>query len=185
MNYETYLEHHGILGQKHGVKNGPPYPLKPSAHSASEKKSGWRQSLDDSTKRKDIAKKVAIGALAVGTVAAASVYVSKHPEIAVKVAKAMKNVNVKDLSAKTISNGKEYATKALTSAKNSVKEGIKEASKEAPKKLAKTVTTGAILYGGKKILDKSVGKHTSDVIFKANDPKQIGKFWKVQQQEDD
>lgn len=24
---ESYLEHHGILGQKWGVKNGPPYPL--------------------------------------------------------------------------------------------------------------------------------------------------------------
>lgn len=24
---ENYLAHHGILGQKHGVKNGPPYPL--------------------------------------------------------------------------------------------------------------------------------------------------------------
>lgn len=24
---ETYLSHHGIKGQKHGVRNGPPYPL--------------------------------------------------------------------------------------------------------------------------------------------------------------
>ena len=33
-----HLEHHGIKGQKWGDRNGPPYPLKPSAHSAAEKK---------------------------------------------------------------------------------------------------------------------------------------------------
>lgn len=32
-----YLEHHGIKGQKWGVRNGPPYPLKENAHSTSEK----------------------------------------------------------------------------------------------------------------------------------------------------
>ena len=30
MENENYLEHHGIEGQKHGVRNGPPYPLKPA-----------------------------------------------------------------------------------------------------------------------------------------------------------
>lgn len=40
-----YLAHHGILGQKWGKQNGPPYPLGASDHSASEKKAGWRKSL--------------------------------------------------------------------------------------------------------------------------------------------
>lgn len=40
------LSHHGILGQKWGKKNGPPYPLGSSDHSASEKKAGWRKSLN-------------------------------------------------------------------------------------------------------------------------------------------
>lgn len=34
------LYHHGIPGQKWGERNGPPYPLKPGAHSAAEKKHG-------------------------------------------------------------------------------------------------------------------------------------------------
>lgn len=40
------LSHHGILGQKWGKRNGPPYPLGAGDHSASEKKAGWRKSLD-------------------------------------------------------------------------------------------------------------------------------------------
>ena len=40
------LAHHGILGQKWGKRNGPPYPLDAEDHSASERKAGWRKSLD-------------------------------------------------------------------------------------------------------------------------------------------
>ena len=40
-----YISHHGILGQRWGTKNGPPYPLGSGDHSASEKKAGWRSSL--------------------------------------------------------------------------------------------------------------------------------------------
>lgn len=35
---EKYLMHHGILGQKWGVKNGPPYPLGGGDYTQSEKK---------------------------------------------------------------------------------------------------------------------------------------------------
>lgn len=46
----TYLQHHGILGMRWGVRNGPPYPIGVSRHSASEKRAGWRKSLDKSGK---------------------------------------------------------------------------------------------------------------------------------------
>ena len=41
----NYLMHHGILGQKYGVRNGPPYPLDAKDHSASEKKAGYKKSI--------------------------------------------------------------------------------------------------------------------------------------------
>jgi len=43
---EYYLYHHGILGQRWGRRNGPPYPLDATDHSSSERKAGWKKSLD-------------------------------------------------------------------------------------------------------------------------------------------
>lgn len=43
--FETAIYHHGILGQRHGVRNGPPYPLGSGQHSTAEKKAGWKKSL--------------------------------------------------------------------------------------------------------------------------------------------
>lgn len=42
-----YLEHHGIKGQKWGVRNGPPYPLDYEDHNASEKSKNSKGSLDN------------------------------------------------------------------------------------------------------------------------------------------
>ena len=42
---ELMLYHHGVLGQRWGKKNGPPYPIAPGAHSAAEKRAGWQDSL--------------------------------------------------------------------------------------------------------------------------------------------
>lgn len=44
------LHHHGIFGQRWGVRNGPPYPLDDEDHSARERKAGWKASLNNSGK---------------------------------------------------------------------------------------------------------------------------------------
>ena len=58
IDYKNELRHHGIKGQKWGVRNGPPYPLGASDHSASERKAGWRASAKSSKKERPAIKKV-------------------------------------------------------------------------------------------------------------------------------
>ena len=54
---DNYLAHHGILGQKWGQRNGPPYPLDANAHSAAEKRlKGKNEGELDSWKAKKTAK---------------------------------------------------------------------------------------------------------------------------------
>ncbi len=55
MYYSTCLAHHGILGQKWGKRNGPPYPLDAEDHSKAEQKAGWRKSLDKPTQKTKVA----------------------------------------------------------------------------------------------------------------------------------
>ena len=61
------LMHHGILGQKWGRRNGPPYPLDAKHHSASEKEAGWRKSLNKIKLTDNQKKAIKIGAAIAGT----------------------------------------------------------------------------------------------------------------------
>lgn len=59
-DYRNELRHHGIKGQKWGVKNGPPYPLGASDHSSSEKKAGWKVNNTLAKKKESNVKKVVV-----------------------------------------------------------------------------------------------------------------------------
>ena len=178
-NYSNELYHYGIRGMKWGVRR---YQNKDGSYTNAGKK---RRSADPETiqKRKDTAKKVAIGLAAVGTVAAATALYGKNSEVINKmmVSVGKKTVSgIKAASSKTVNAGKKYAKEALTG----VKEGAQEAIKEAPKKAAKAVITGVTLNATKRALDAAVGKEEAARIFQANEKKKISSFWKVNDQRD-
>ena len=175
-NNELY--HYGVQGMKWGVRR---YQNKDGSLTAAGKKRA--KNPETTARRKAIAKKVALGTLATVTVATAAVIAARNPAVRSAMSKiGSKTVSsLKKAPSKTIELGKKAAKASLEGAKAGIKEGIKE----APKKATKAIVTGVTLNVAKRALDSAVGKQESAKIFQANDPKKIGKFWKVNREDDD
>lgn len=130
------LYHHGILGMKWGRKQGPPYPLGASDHSAAEKKAGYRKSIGGGrneelyNKKK---KKNAFSAKAAGHKVLAKVY-----EINEKTyAKSNKTLSSMNKSAKNDQLKKAEAAQKQANEKHKIKEQAAKVKKEEKEKAVK------------------------------------------------
>lgn len=179
--YQSELYHHGIKGQRWGVRR---YQNADGSYTSAGKAHRSSKNGSDSETRKARAKKIAAVAGAL-TLAAAAAYVASNPKARKVVANAVKSMG-KVTGEKTIrlaKKGKDYAKKAAKRAKTGFKEGIKEGMHDGPKKFTKAVIGGAFMYAGKKALDKVVGRTDAGRIMKANDKKKIGSFWSFVEQD--
>lgn len=175
---EKELYHHGVKGMKWGVRR---YQNKDGSLTAAGKKRA--SNPDRAARNKAIAKKVAIGAAATLTVAAAVGLYATNPAVQ-RVVNSMGSKTLKALKAgkgKAIHAGQTFVKNSITG----IKEGVKEAAKEAPKKAVKAIITGVTLNAAKRGLDAAVGKAEAERIMKANNGKKIDSFWKVQNYDDD
>lgn len=173
-NSELY--HHGVLGQKWGVRR---YQNKDGSLTAAGRNRKTNTESEQRERNTKLEKRVAGATIMTATVAAGTVYAAKHPEKIASVVNKVKNIKMKDLSQQAVEKGKKYVKTAIKESSTGIKEGAKESIKEAPKKATKAIITGAVLIQAKRALDKAVGEDESARIFQANDNKKIGKFWKT------
>ena len=202
------LQHHGIKGQRWGVRR---FQNRDGTLTAAGRRREAQEAMRREGAREDAAsykynnpgesgwtgakraiaankKKVATAAILTGTVAAAAVIYSRNPEAVNRVVSTVGRTAVSSLksgSSRAVRKGKSYVVKAAKEVVAGTKEGIKEGLHEAPKKAAKTVTTGAAMVGAKKILDSTVGKEESAKVFQAANNKKVSSFWKIAKEDRD
>lgn len=132
-----FLAHHGIIGQKWGEKNGPPYPLDSSQKSAAEKKKGKSDAQKETERAKKIASKNR------GTLT--------DEELSEKIRRLEAEIRLKDLTEKDVSNGKKI---------------VKDILIQTGTKVATTALAGAALYGMKALFTKNFDiKEFGNAIF--------------------
>ena len=188
---EMALEHHGIKGQKWGVRrfqnaDGSLTNAGRKRYSSEESK---RTGLSDS--QKSALKTAGKAALIAGAAVAVGYGYSKNKAVCDVALKTIGNVAAYRIQAKA-AVGKKVVGQIAKTAYQQAKQGVIDGAKNAPYKVAKAAAEGAAIIATKKFLESTLGKDTMDSYIKAynaynkkNKVGQVNLFGKKKDDEDD
>ena len=169
---EEILIHHGIKGQKWGVRrfqnaDGSLTVAGRKRYAGDEQASSnntGQKGLSD--KQKNALKTVGKVALIAGSAAAIGYAYASNKDVCDVALKTIGSVALRTAKPK-IDKGKAAVAKMAKEAYQQAKQGAIEGAKEAPKKVAKAAVEGAAIIATKKLLEATIGKEQMDSYTKA------------------
>ena len=170
---DLYFEHHGILGQKWGKKNGPPYPLKPSDHSAAERKHMSNDELRKAINRKNLENQYHKLASSTGTTGKANNAIdvaNKALRTTGKIARTIASGNrykAEDKNA-AIDDNDNLTKKERKQARKNIKENQKAAKADVVSNISNQVANSTNKLKDKTDLSKMSDKDLRDAVDRLN-----------------
>ena len=183
---QNVLYHHGILGQRWGVRR---YQNKDGTRTAAGKRRARanREFVKSETidlKTGKVVKTETAEKSTESSAAKVKEFVVKHKKAVLVtggVATYAALHKIGQMNVNKDNTVKAYAKVGAQTLEKGIKEGVKDGLLSGSKKAISTVISGSMMRGTKNLMDMYVGKDTAGQIFNAANSKKVSSFWKYKE----